>query len=129
MKMGTHILSAYEGKKMFGCEICGKSLTTKKTLAQHISTIHEGNKQFKCDTCDYSCSLKKDTQLDPWHSWIPDTLRSPDSHTQLDPYTLGALELLTQLDPYTVRSLDPLTQLDPYTVRSLHIQILTHLDP
>ena len=43
---------------MFECEICGKSLTAKKTLAQHISAIHEGNKLFKCDNCDYSCSQK-----------------------------------------------------------------------
>ena len=43
---------------MFECEICGKSLTTKTTLAQHISAIHEGNKPFKCDNCDYKCSSK-----------------------------------------------------------------------
>ena len=53
-----NISSGPERKIMFGCEICGKSLTTKKKLAQHISAIHEGIKPFKCDICDYRCSQK-----------------------------------------------------------------------
>ena len=47
-----NISSGPERKIMFGCEICGKSLTTKATLAQHVIAIHEGKKPFKCDICD-----------------------------------------------------------------------------
>ena len=50
--MDMNISSGPERKIMFGCEICGKSLTTTTTLAQHISAIHEGKKPFKCDICD-----------------------------------------------------------------------------
>ena len=41
-RMESQISSGLQGKNTFGCEICGKSLTTKKTLTQHISAIHEG---------------------------------------------------------------------------------------
>ena len=54
------ISSGPERKIMFGCEICGKILSTKKTLAQHIIAIHEGIKLFKCHICEYSCSQKSD---------------------------------------------------------------------
>ena len=50
--------SGHEREKMFGCEICGKSLSSNTKLTQHIATIHEGKKPFTCEMCDYSCSQK-----------------------------------------------------------------------
>ena len=47
-RLDTNISSGHEGKKTFGCKICGKSFTEKTNLAAHISAIHEGKKQFKC---------------------------------------------------------------------------------
>ena len=69
----------------------------------------------------------KEAQLDPWHNWIPGTIRSLDSLAQLDPCSIGSLDSLAQLDPCSIRSLDSLAQLDPYTVRSL--DPLAQLDP
>ena len=56
-RLDMNISSGPERKVMFGCEICGKILANKTTLAQHIK-IHEGKKPFRCDICDYSCSQK-----------------------------------------------------------------------
>ena len=70
-----------------------------------------------------------EAHLDPWHTWIPGTLRSLDLLAHLDPCSLGSLDLLVHLDPYTLGSLDPLAHLDPCTVRSLHTQIPTNLEP
>ena len=53
-RLDMNISSGPERKVMFGCEICGKILANKTTLAQHIK-IHEGKKPFRCDICDYSC--------------------------------------------------------------------------
>ena len=57
-KSETQISSDHERKKVFRCEICGKTYTTKTILTQHIGVIHEGNKPFKCDICDYRSSQK-----------------------------------------------------------------------
>ena len=57
-KSETQISSDHERKKVFRCEICGKTVTTKTILMQHIGVIHEGNKPFKCDIFDYRSSQK-----------------------------------------------------------------------
>ena len=50
--------SIHEGKKVFKCNICGKTFCQKQKVNRHISSVHEGIKRFKCEVCDYSCFLK-----------------------------------------------------------------------
>ena len=58
-RLDINISSSPKREVMFGCEICGKILANKTTLAQHIK-IHEGKKPFNCDICNYRCSQKGD---------------------------------------------------------------------
>ena len=50
--------SIHEGKKVFKCNICGKTYCKKQTVNEHIASVHEGIKPFKCEICDYSSSRK-----------------------------------------------------------------------
>ena len=50
--------SVQKGKKVFKCDVCGKSFSNQTKLTEHIAAIHEGKKPFTCDICDYSCSRK-----------------------------------------------------------------------
>ena len=54
----TQISSDYEGKKVFGCEVCGKIFTNETRLAEHIGGVHEGKRPFKCEICHYKSSQK-----------------------------------------------------------------------
>ena len=49
-------------KRKFGCDICKKNFTLKKSLKKHISIVHEGQKSFKCEFCDFTFGVK--TSLD-----------------------------------------------------------------
>ena len=51
-------MTASSGKKVFRCDMCGKSLSNQKKLTEHIAAIHEGKKPFRCDICSYRFSQK-----------------------------------------------------------------------
>ena len=50
--------SVQEGKKVFKCDVCGKSFSNQTKLTEHIAAIHEGKKPFRCDICSYRFSQK-----------------------------------------------------------------------
>ena len=50
--------SLRKGKKVFRCDMCGKSFFNQKKLTEHIAAIHEGKKPFRCDICSYRFSQK-----------------------------------------------------------------------
>lgn len=45
-----HIEIAHIGKKLFVCEVCCKSLSSKQVLKEHMH-IHQGIKSHKCSVC------------------------------------------------------------------------------
>ena len=50
--LNLHIQSVHEKIKKFKCGICKKLLSTKTTLNSHILTIHKKIRAFQCEICE-----------------------------------------------------------------------------
>ena len=51
-------ISKDKGKDGFKCKVCGKTVTTLRSLKIHTKTVHEGQKDYKCERCGKCFSQK-----------------------------------------------------------------------
>ena len=58
LKWTDHIVSDYDGKQSFKCDICNHSCSQKYEMNTYVVSGHERNKAFKCEICDYRFSQK-----------------------------------------------------------------------
>ena len=56
----AHAQSSDKPNAKFECTVCGKKVTSKRSLEQHMTSVHGlGEKRsFSCDLCSYVTSYK-----------------------------------------------------------------------
>ena len=52
VQLKRHNVSAHQGNKLFECDHCDKSFSTKQNLITHNSNYHEDKNPFRCSHCD-----------------------------------------------------------------------------
>ena len=49
-----------EGWRIYQCDLCGKKVTSSKSLTNHRKYVHEGTRNHTCETCGKSFAYPRD---------------------------------------------------------------------